>query len=77
MSKVDETWASIQEFLQLYKDVDSLPHPERGLRWMKIAVGMRKLQEDMDYFLENTPPGDMRRDVCLDLKEMIAKAKGS
>jgi hypothetical protein len=75
MSKLDETWTSIQEYLQLYKDLDSLTLNERREKAMKIVMGIPKLQKDIDYFLEQAPPNDLRRDVCLDLKELMAKGK--
>jgi hypothetical protein len=77
MSKLDETWKSIEDHLGLYKNLDSLPQAERRQAVMKILVGTRKLQGDVDYFLENAPRGDLRRDMALDLKGLMSKPPGT
>jgi hypothetical protein len=57
--------------------MDSLPLAESRQRFLKIAAGMRKFNEDVDYFSANAPPSDSRRAVALDLRDLIKGAMHS
>lgn len=75
MSNLEETWASIQTYVQDYKQLDLPDSPERRQAVLRITRGFRKIQEDLDVFLKNAPPGDLRRDIALDLQEIIRRAR--
>jgi hypothetical protein len=77
MSELDETWARIQQHLQIWNKMNSADLSERRQATLKTLAGMRKFQADLDNFLANAPRSDLRRDAALDLKELIANPPGS
>lgn len=77
MAKLEETWTNIQNHLKIYHQLNSSDLSERRQAMLKILAGTRKLQADIDYFLENAPRGDLRLDMALDLKGLMAKPPDS
>jgi hypothetical protein len=78
MSKLDDAWINIKDSLEaLTRPKPDGFSPEYAQAMSRVLHGMSKLKGDVDYFLNNAPPGDSRRAGVLRLKELMAKMPGS